>query len=158
MFPETSHWENDVACATSLAPAADERCLERILGAVGVAEDQPGDSVETVDERGHQEIERATISLRARRTSSTSTTFPRLDPRSRGRDQPYWVGRRVEGSTKVPAAVPPTRQPTWTSLTIRRYWLFDPTQVWSVMLGRLWAAQAHDAAVVGAVTRHQITL
>jgi hypothetical protein len=58
----------------------------------------------------------------------------------------------------VPAAASPPRQPTWTSLTMRRYWLFDPTQVWSVMLGRLWAAQAHDAAVVGAVTRHQITL
>jgi len=37
----------------------------------------------------------------------------------------------------VPAEPQPTRQPTWTSLTIRRYWLFDPTQVWRVMLGRL---------------------
>src|SRR6185295_2738190 len=95
---------------------------------------------------------------RARRTSSTSATFPRLDPRSRSRDQPYWLDRAEEGSKTVPAAVMPARQPTWTSLTIKRYWLFEPTQVWSVMLGRLWAAQAHDAAVVGAVTRHQITL
>ena len=38
-----------------------------------------------------------------------------------------------------------------------RYWLFDPTHVWSVMLGRLWAAHAQEAAVVGATSRHQIT-
>jgi hypothetical protein len=29
--------------------------------------------------------------------------------------------------------------------------------VWRVMLGRFWAAQAHDAADVGGVTRHQTT-
>ena len=39
-----------------------------------------------------------------------------------------------------------------------RYALFAPTQVWRVMLGRLWAAHAHDAAVVGATTFHQTTL
>jgi hypothetical protein len=49
-------------------------------------------------------------------------------------------------------------QPTWTRRTMSRYALFAPTQVWRVMLGRLWAAHAHDAAVVGATTFHQITL
>jgi hypothetical protein len=39
-----------------------------------------------------------------------------------------------------------------------RYWLFEPTHVWSVMLGVLNDAHAHDAAVVGATTFHQITL
>ena len=38
-----------------------------------------------------------------------------------------------------------------------RSWPVDPTHVWSVMLGRDWAAHAHDAAVVGGVTFHQIT-
>ncbi len=48
-------------------------------------------------------------------------------------------------------------QPTWTRRTIKRDSLRAPAHVWRVMLGRLWAAHAHDAAVVGLTTRHQIT-
>ena len=49
-------------------------------------------------------------------------------------------------------------QATLTRRTMRRYWLFDPRHVWRVMLGTDWAAHAHDAAVVGATTFHQMTL
>ena len=45
----------------------------------------------------------------------------------------------------------------WTKRTIRRYWLFAPTQVWSVRLGRDWAANAKPP-LVGVVTFHQISL
>ena len=45
----------------------------------------------------------------------------------------------------------------WTKRTIRRYWLFAPTHVWSVRLGRDWAAKAKPP-LVGVVTFHQISL
>ena len=146
-----------VAELGKVPPDREQRLLRRVLGEIGVAQDPVRHRVESV--AGGDGEAREGLFVAALRP-----------PDQLGIHVPHPPGRPVgPGAHRVWACVQSRRdsifgssggsadQPTWTSRTIRRYWLFDPTQVWRVMLGRLWPAQAHEAAVVGSVTLHQIT-
>ena len=81
--------------AWQIPPALDEGLLDGVLGPVDVPEDEASDPEEVVDERGHQEIERVSISfarpqdqLRLRHRSLASSSIARM-----AGDQPYWRER-----------------------------------------------------------------
>src|SRR5206468_3285304 len=90
----------------------------------------------------------------AARWARRPTTSPRPEARALVRARLPLETNDFPG--RAPSSAPD--QATRTRRTMSRYWLLDPRHVWSVMLGTDWAAHAHDAAVVGATTFHQMTL
>ncbi len=84
-----------------IAPAADQRLLNGVLRAVEIPKDQPGDPVQVIDERGHQDVERVSITLPRQphqlRLRHRSLAFSLRSPVQAG-DHPYWRERGQDGS------------------------------------------------------------
>jgi hypothetical protein len=83
-----------------IPPALDEGFLDSVFSAVDVPENEACDPKQVVDVRGHQEIERVTISfarshdqLRVRHRSLASSPIA-----CNADDQPYWREPRQDGS------------------------------------------------------------
>jgi hypothetical protein len=100
-----------------IPPAADQRLVGGVLGAVGVAEHQAGDRVQPIDDAARQGVERLAI--------AASRPLDQLELRHRAPASglrlwfiPYWRGQDPKGSPRDRAAA---IAQTWTGLrSVRR--------------------------------------